>query len=266
MLYRNLDSDGDDDGNNCGKEANSNENKNSTISPDKVATKDAIKCDKKRNLFSNEEVIKDSLPQLSVEHEKDASKRKSGKKKIAKKQKKSKNSEGEENNHTDPKEVAIPSVISSEKEPTIPASTKKTAKKRRRKPTVTFAEETATAEDSTQDGIHTKKAPDTRRSTEKKIRKKNSTGASTVETIGRLAHDVRSKDGASNKRTSTKKKKRNRKKVIDLQAQEKENNIQTAILKRLLVEMLKLPLQVLAILIRILDRLENCIRTFLDSI
>lgn len=259
FVLQNLDSDGDDDVNNSGEKANSDENSNNAIVPDKLDMRDVIKCEKERDLSSNEEVIKDSLPQPFGEREKDASKRTSGRKKISTKQKKSKDSEDEESNNS-------VSAISSEKDPSIPASTNNMAKERKKKLTVAFAAETAVVEDSAQHGIHTKEAPNTRRSTKKKNRKEKSTGASTVETVECLSNDVRSKEGASNKRTSTKKKKRNRKKTTGLQIEQKEHNIQTIVLKRLLVEMLKLPLRVLAILIRILDRLENFMRAILDSI
>lgn len=259
FVLQNLDSVGDDDVNNSGEKANSDENSNNAIVPDKLDMRDVIKCEKERDLTSNKEVIKDSLPQPLGEREKDASKRTSGKKKISTKQKKSKDSEDEESNNS-------VSAISSEKDPSIPASTNNMAKERKKKLTVAFAAETAVVEDSAQHGIHTKEAPNTRRSTKKKNRKEKSTGASTVETVECLSNDVRSKEGASNKRTSTKKKKRNRKKTTGLQIEQKEHNIQTIVLKRLLVEMLKLPLRVLAILIRILDRLENFMRAILDSI
>lgn len=44
------------------------------------------------------------------------------------------------------------------------------------------------------------------------------------------------------------------------------NNIVTVVMKRLLVEILKFPLRILATLLRILDRLEKKLRSFLDSI
>ena len=76
--------------------------------------------------------------------------------------------------------------------------------------------------------------------------------------------DNQSNDEAPITHTVVKEKKRNRKRATDIKVQERDQNILTIVLKRLLIEMLKLPLRVLAILIRILDRFETYMRAILD--
>ncbi len=77
--------------------------------------------------------------------------------------------------------------------------------------------------------------------------------------------DNQSNDVAPIAHTVVKEKKRSRESATDIQTQERDQSILKIVSKWLLVEMLKLPLRVLAILIRILDRFENYMRAILDS-
>eukprot|EP00984_Skeletonema_dohrnii_P002774 scaffold957_cov125-Skeletonema_dohrnii-CCMP3373.AAC.2 len=228
FALRSLSSGGDDGGNDCEKETNSDKSNivNSAIASDEVVTDEVttgedLKCEKNNDVTSNEDTVKDC-----PKHEKDVSKSTSVKRKKSK-SKKNKTSEdliGEEHsNVVTPAEDAITSVTKPEKDASQPVSTDIKVKKRKKKSTVTSA----------------------------------------VETVDHLTHGQ-----SSNKSTSTKKKKKkkSRKKSTDVQVQAEEQSITTVLLKRLLVEMLKLPLRVLAVLIRILDRLENYMRAILDGI
>eukprot|EP00985_Skeletonema_marinoi_P018534 scaffold10388_cov115-Skeletonema_marinoi.AAC.4 len=263
FALRSLSSGGDDGGNDCEKEVNSDKFNivNSAIASDEVTdevtTGEDLKCEKNKDVISIEDAVK-GCP----EHDKDASNRSSVKRKKSK-SKKNKTSEdliGEEHsNVVAPAEDAIISVTTLEKDASKPASTSMKATKRKKKSRVTSAVETG--ENATQQDIHAKdEAPKKKK---KKNRKKKSTVTSAVETVDDLTHGQ-----SSNKSTSTKKKKKkkSRKKSTDVQVEAEEQSITTVLLKRLLVEMLKLPLRVLAILIRILDRLENYMRAILDGI
>mmetsp|Transcript_8686 Transcript_8686/g.14775 ORF Transcript_8686/g.14775 Transcript_8686/m.14775 type:complete len:674 (-) Transcript_8686:161-2182(-) len=256
-----LSSSGDDGGNDCEKETNSDKSNivNSAIASDELVTDEVtkgedLKCEKNKDVTCNEDVVKDC-----PEHERDDRTSVKRKKSKSKKNKTSEDLIGEEHsNVVTPVEDAITSVTTPEKDASKPASTNIKAKKRKKKSRVTSAVETG--ENSTQQDIHAKdEAPKKK----KKNRKKKSTVTSAVETVDDLTHGQ-----SSNKSTSTKKKKKkkSRKKSTDVQVEAEEQSITTVLLKRLLVEMLKLPLRVLAILIRILDRLENYMRAILDGI
>ena len=135
-------------------------------------------------------------------------------------------------------------------------SPNKAKKKRKQKSIVTSVVETG--EGSTQCANDAKdETPTTRTSTEKNSssKKKKSTGTGKQST-----------DKASSTRTSTKEKTRSHNRATDIQVQENNQSILTIVLKRLLVEILKLPLRVLAILIRILNRFEIYMRAILDGI
>ncbi|KAK1742315.1 ubiquitin-conjugating enzyme E2 [Skeletonema marinoi] len=258
-----LSSGGDDGGNDCEKETNSDKSNivNSAIASDELVTDEVttgedLKCEKNKDVTCNEDVVKDC-----PEHEKDDRTSVKRKKSKSKKNKTSEDLIGEEHsNVVTPAEDAITSIKASEKDASKPVSTNIKATKRKKKSRVTSAVETG--ENSTQQDIHAKnEAP--KKKKKKKNRKKKSPVISAVHTVDDLTHGQ-----SSNKSTSTKKKKKkkSRKKSTDVQVEAEEQSITTVLLKRLLVEMLKLPLRVLAILIRILDRLENYMRAILDGI
>lgn len=197
---------------------------------DTVATTEDNTNEMKNGITSDGKTITDSTSP-SIEHELDTSKCPPVKKK-AEKQKKLNDLKGENNDFVPTEENAV--VLSSdlaiihENEASKPTSTKKKTKKR-----------------------------------------KKSTATPTVEIVENSTRGTTKRAKDASKRTSVEKKKKNRKKVTNSQVQVKEEenqNILNIALKRVLVEMLKLPLRLLATMLRILDRLEKYMRAILDSI
>ncbi len=222
----------EDNNNDCEEKTDADESNivNNAGASNELNSGEDLKGAKNNDIPSGGDITTDLPP--STEHVKDAPKRASVTKK-SKKKKKSKDLKGENNDvtHTEEEAVVSSSHLATihEKDASKPSSPNNTAKKRK-KPNVTPALDTV--EDSTHGT--TKRAKE-----------------------------------ASNKRKSSKQKKNNKKKLTDIQVQAKEHDkhdILTIILKRLLVEMLKLPLRVLATMIRILDRLEKYMRAILDGI
>jgi len=217
----------DEDSNGIEENTTSEEPNNNSSASDESNSRDDLKDDEIKDIATKGDTTMGLPP--SLEQEKDSSKRVS----VEKKSKKKKKSNDLQVKHTDTKtEKAV--VLSSQLSTIHEADASKPASATRTK------------------------------------KQKKSTVTPSLKTVEGSAHGTtkRAKD-ASNKRNSAKKKEKNQKKLTDIDVQAKghdNHNIMTIVLKRLLIEILKLPLRVLATMIRILDRLEKYMRAILDSI
>lgn len=123
-------------------------------------------------------------------------------------------------------------------------ATKKKAKKREKKSSTTNNLGDESSSNATS-------KTESKRSTSVKKKGKRQRKSTDYHTIPTMKHYEEGKEALSNE--------------VDENSRN-NNNIVTVVMKRLLVEILKFPLRILATLLRILDRLEKKLRSFLDSI
>lgn len=126
--------------------------------------------------------------------------------------------------------------------------TKKKAKKRKKKSATTNL-----GDESSSNGATSKTEYKRRSTSVKKGKRQRKSTTDYHDSIPTMQHFEANKEALSNEE--------------GVESRSNNNtNIVTIMLKRLLVEILKVPLRILATLLRILDRLEKQLRSFLDSI